>query len=376
MARKLTPEDFIQRCRTNKFHEFTRQDINEMCEHFNQIYQLSQVSKHGKYEVYEFPLFIQHLGDQNFMAAGEVLKGALREYELVLKMSRNETRNTEELQKTNTRKPEQTRGTASSSEHNNTTGSTVNSKPTFPRTAEKQQSPSDQYQTSQHRHDTDLSTLRVTTKILNHEKPTPVLPRDNDNSQQYAESSLYHYEKFRDTNQHTGKNEFTEKTKQGARKGYAVGEEVQIPVDIYRRSLRASIMLHDNNPNISDLSDPNRPTKLTERFSELYSNEYTDLYEELEKDRYSERDIVYQLLRVVRRVYNHCQKWNLEIEKQVRKEKEKKNDTDSENDKILDRGKQQEEKKLLVKLKKDIVVQVEDTLTRHMVLAWHDLPLL
>ena len=35
------------------------------------------------------------------------------------------------------------------------------------------------------------------------------------------------------------------------------------------------------NVNIADLSDPNRPTKLAEQFSELYDNDWTDAFEEL-----------------------------------------------------------------------------------------------
>lgn len=37
-----------------------------------------------------------------------------------------------------------------------------------------------------------------------------------------------------------------------------------------------------NNPNIADLSDEKRPTKLAEAFSELYDNEWTDAFEELD----------------------------------------------------------------------------------------------
>ena len=39
----------------------------------------------------------------------------------------------------------------------------------------------------------------------------------------------------------------------------------------------------DGNPAIADLGDPNRPTQLGEKFSELYDNEWTDAMEELEK---------------------------------------------------------------------------------------------
>ena len=37
--------------------------------------------------------------------------------------------------------------------------------------------------------------------------------------------------------------------------------------------------LTDNNPNIADLSDRNRPTKLAERYVELYDNQWTDAFE-------------------------------------------------------------------------------------------------
>lgn len=37
--------------------------------------------------------------------------------------------------------------------------------------------------------------------------------------------------------------------------------------------------LTDNNPNIADLSDRNRPTKISERYQELYDNQWTDAFE-------------------------------------------------------------------------------------------------
>lgn len=39
-----------------------------------------------------------------------------------------------------------------------------------------------------------------------------------------------------------------------------------------------SVKLRDSNPNIADLNDKYRPTKLAEMFSELYDNEWTDAY--------------------------------------------------------------------------------------------------
>ncbi|KAL3878475.1 hypothetical protein ACJMK2_030820 [Sinanodonta woodiana] len=41
--------------------------------------------------------------------------------------------------------------------------------------------------------------------------------------------------------------------------------------------------LRDNNPNSVQLSDPNRPTKLSEQFSELYENEWADAFVDLKK---------------------------------------------------------------------------------------------
>lgn len=40
--------------------------------------------------------------------------------------------------------------------------------------------------------------------------------------------------------------------------------------------------LTDNNPNIADLSDTNRPTKLAEQYSQIYDNEWTEAFEYLD----------------------------------------------------------------------------------------------
>lgn len=39
--------------------------------------------------------------------------------------------------------------------------------------------------------------------------------------------------------------------------------------------------LTDNNPNIADLNDQNRPTKLAERYTQLYDNQWSDAFEEI-----------------------------------------------------------------------------------------------
>lgn len=48
-----------------------------------------------------------------------------------------------------------------------------------------------------------------------------------------------------------------------------------------RLSKIAGSKLTSNNPDIADLSDDNRPTKLAEKFSQLYDDAWTDSLEEL-----------------------------------------------------------------------------------------------
>lgn len=48
--------------------------------------------------------------------------------------------------------------------------------------------------------------------------------------------------------------------------------------------------LTDNNPNIADLSDKNRPTKLAEKYQELYDNQWTDAFEITESIYKTERE--------------------------------------------------------------------------------------
>ena len=48
----------------------------------------------------------------------------------------------------------------------------------------------------------------------------------------------------------------------------------------------------DDNPDITDLSDKNRPTKLGEVFSELYDNEWANAFEELTAAGYDEEETI------------------------------------------------------------------------------------
>ncbi|KAK3577656.1 hypothetical protein CHS0354_018280 [Potamilus streckersoni] len=61
---------------------------------------------------------------------------------------------------------------------------------------------------------------------------------------------------------------------------------------------------HDNT-NITDLSDANRPTKLSEAYSELYDNECTDAFEELTLPHgFDEKDTIAKLLNIILVVIN------------------------------------------------------------------------
>ncbi|XP_060585554.1 uncharacterized protein LOC132741416 [Ruditapes philippinarum] len=72
------------------------------------------------------------------------------------------------------------------------------------------------------------------------------------------------------------------------------------------RSKLASFRMRQNNPDIADLSDPNRPTKIAERFSELYDNEWTEAFEELSKRSRKESEAIEILLTVVTEAYKFC----------------------------------------------------------------------
>ncbi|XP_060566226.1 uncharacterized protein LOC132725156 isoform X2 [Ruditapes philippinarum] len=71
-----------------------------------------------------------------------------------------------------------------------------------------------------------------------------------------------------------------------------------------RLSKVAGANLTDNNPNIADLSDPNRATKLAEQFSELYDNEWTDAFEDLKIT--DEKECIAFLLNILVESYKMC----------------------------------------------------------------------
>ncbi|KAL3878472.1 hypothetical protein ACJMK2_030817 [Sinanodonta woodiana] len=66
--------------------------------------------------------------------------------------------------------------------------------------------------------------------------------------------------------------------------------------------------VRDNNPNTVELSDPNRPTKLSGQFSKLYDNEWTDAFDELKKllSNKEEKQIISYLRDFVLEIYSVC----------------------------------------------------------------------
>ena len=78
---------------------------------------------------------------------------------------------------------------------------------------------------------------------------------------------------------------------------YASGLTYSFP---FRLSQYTSAQLVQDNPNVADLSDLNRPTKLAEKFSELYDNDWTDAFEVLvDQYRFSEEQGIKRLLDIL-----------------------------------------------------------------------------
>ncbi|XP_033743435.1 putative leucine-rich repeat-containing protein DDB_G0290503 isoform X2 [Pecten maximus] len=73
-----------------------------------------------------------------------------------------------------------------------------------------------------------------------------------------------------------------------------------------RLSTLASAKLSDNNPDITDLSDMNRPQKIAEKYSELYDNEWTDSYEYLTSNGQDHKKAVAILLNMLESCFQYC----------------------------------------------------------------------
>ncbi|XP_045203864.2 uncharacterized protein LOC123556873 [Mercenaria mercenaria] len=98
---------------------------------------------------------------------------------------------------------------------------------------------------------------------------------------------------------HIPKNEYEEMRQNYQREKTAKDEALR------RLSALASSKLRDNNPNIADLSDQNRPTKIAEKMSELYDNQWTDAFDALAGNM-RETDIIKLLRDLLMKCYHEC----------------------------------------------------------------------
>ncbi|XP_060565712.1 uncharacterized protein LOC132724767 [Ruditapes philippinarum] len=87
-------------------------------------------------------------------------------------------------------------------------------------------------------------------------------------------------------------------------------KETQEKEDALKRlSAIMSSRLRDGNPNIADLNDLNRPTKVGEHFSELYDNQWTDAYDAIKnffENTLTELEIIQILLELVKECFTEC----------------------------------------------------------------------
>ncbi|OPL33483.1 hypothetical protein AM593_03113, partial [Mytilus galloprovincialis] len=82
-------------------------------------------------------------------------------------------------------------------------------------------------------------------------------------------------------------------------------------------SMVAGRKMKDNNPAIADLSDPNRPERLTEQFREIYDNAWTDVLDCLtENEKVKDEVAVKQIVDVLQAIFEQC-KCQIEKRKQT-----------------------------------------------------------
>lgn len=127
---------------------------------------------------------------------------------------------------------------------------------------------------------TDISTLKTQLELKN-----DMLDKiDKKNEQLYSENERLKRE-----------NEILERDKEAA---------------LSRLSKIAGEKLSKGNPSITDLGDPNRPTKLGERWSSLYTDEWTDAFEEISAKCKTNKTVVPEkiLLKIVDWCYTTCRK--------------------------------------------------------------------
>lgn len=113
-------------------------------------------------------------------------------------------------------------------------------------------------------------------------------------SKKWPKSNGYGYTKLK---------QFPEEESQKYRRLYEE-ERMEKEKALERLSKIMSTRLTDGNPNIANLSDEKRPTKLAEEYSELYDNAWSDAFESISKGHESKMKIDF-----LRQILQVCFKW-------------------------------------------------------------------
>lgn len=82
---------------------------------------------------------------------------------------------------------------------------------------------------------------------------------------------------------------------------------LQLKEERSRLSKVAGDKLSADNPDLADLSDPHRPTRLVECFKQLYDDEWTHAFEDLERTRMSERNVIEMLAKILKTAETFCE---------------------------------------------------------------------
>ncbi|XP_061188034.1 uncharacterized protein LOC133196111 [Saccostrea echinata] len=118
-------------------------------------------------------------------------------------------------------------------------------------------------------------------------------------------------QQFREEIEHIKLMEENEKLRETVREQKQQTEELTTRLSRY-----ASQQLTQGNPNIADLSDKNRPTKIGEKFSLVYDDQWSEAFEALKVGGKTEETVVTELARLVK----ECYKFSDETKDKMRNE--------------------------------------------------------
>ncbi|KAL5012120.1 hypothetical protein ScPMuIL_010671 [Solemya velum] len=161
----------------------------------------------------------------------------------------------------------------------------------------------------------NLKTKENENEKLNHE--IQKLKKDNNSLEDELKSSRTEFDNLQQTlslkhiQQQENEDQLNELQADINRLQYKLQKEVDAKDHALNRlSALAAVRLKDNNPNITDLSDPNRPLKVGEKLTRLYDDEWTDAIEALEDEKVTELDGIKILLELLTETFTVCKSWS------------------------------------------------------------------